>query len=27
MTLDPSGIYDKPVTYRTFFQAAVREIG
>jgi hypothetical protein len=27
MKLDPSGIYNKPVTYRTFFQAAVQEIG
>jgi hypothetical protein len=27
MTLHPGGIYDEPVTYRTFFQAAVQEIG
>ena len=27
MKLDPSGLYNKPVTYRTFFQVAVHEIG
>ena len=27
MKLDPSGLYGKPVTYRTFFQVAVHEIG
>jgi hypothetical protein len=27
MKLDPAGIYDKPVTYRTFFASAVDEIG
>jgi hypothetical protein len=27
MKLDPSGVYNKPVTYRTFFQVAVHEIG
>jgi hypothetical protein len=27
LKLDPSGVYDKPITYRTFFQSAVAEIG
>jgi hypothetical protein len=27
MHLDPSGVYGKPVTYRTWFQVAVHEIG
>jgi hypothetical protein len=27
MTLNPNGLYGKPITYRTFFQVAVHEIG
>lgn len=27
LKLDPSGIYDKPIYYRTWFQVAVQEIG
>jgi hypothetical protein len=27
MQLDPSGVYGKPISYRTWFQAAVHEIG
>jgi hypothetical protein len=26
MQLDSSGVYDKPVTYRTWFQVAVHEL-